>query len=118
MGEGDLIVTVATDDARMYGSERQKALARRFPAGFDAVAAGETFGRHLLGAATDRMLELGQTDRHRIFNLGYFTWVEQQGVSVAEFSSRRGQGFWRGLRELVPVWDRLIEEFNARVANG
>jgi cysteine synthase len=115
LGEKDVIATIATDDSAMYGSEREKTLARDFPGGFDAVSAGETFAQHLRGAATDGLLELTQTDRHRIFNLGYFTWVEQQGVSLADFEARRQQKFWVGLRELVPIWDRLIDEFNQRV---
>ncbi|HFE45556.1 MAG TPA: pyridoxal-5'-phosphate-dependent protein subunit beta, partial [Nannocystis exedens] len=48
----------------------------------------------------------------RIFNLGYFTWVEQQGVSLDEFERRRSQDFWRGLRDLLPHWDQMIEAFN------
>jgi cysteine synthase len=115
LGEKDVLVTVATDDATMYQSERGKALAKLFPDGFDAVAAGETWARHLRGLGTDDTLELTELDRRRIFNLGYFTWVEQQGVSLADFEARRDQKFWRGLRDLVPVWDRLIEEFNRRV---
>jgi cysteine synthase len=115
LGAKDVIVTVATDDSTMYGSERDKALARHFPHGFDAVAAGETYARHMLGAATDRVLEMTTVDRNRVFNLGYFTWVEQQGVSLPEFEARRSQSFWTGLRALIPVWDRLIDEFNAQV---
>jgi cysteine synthase len=114
LDEKQVIVTVATDDSTMYGSERDKALARWFPDGFDAIAAGETFARHLLGQATDRLLELGEVERRRLFNLGYFTWVEQQGVSLADFEARRRPAFWRGLRELIPVWDRMIDEFNQR----
>jgi hypothetical protein len=40
--------------------------------------------------------------------------VEQQGVSLAEFEARRDQRFWRELRELLPVWDDMIVEFNGR----
>ena len=61
------------------------------PGGFDEVAAGEIFGReHLGGVATDNLLELTRADRERIFNLGYFTWVEQQGLSVEEFRCEEG----------------------------
>jgi cysteine synthase A len=112
-GRDEAIVTVATDGAAMYISEQAKTLARRFPKGFDAVSAGETFGRHLLGVATDNLLELSHRDRNRIFNLGYYTWVEQQGVTLADFESRRRPEFWRGLHDLIPTWDRMIEEFNA-----
>jgi cysteine synthase A len=120
LDEDDVLITVATDGADMYGSERQKVLARRFAGGFDAVAAGETFGRHLSGATTDHLLELTHHDRDRVFNLGYYTWVEQQGVSIADFQSRRHPAFWRGLQDLLPAWDAMIEEFNRRtgVANA
>lgn len=114
LGPDDLVLTVATDGAEMYGSERDKALARYFPGGFDQVHAGEVFGRYMLGAATDHLLELSTIDRSRVFNLGYYTWVEQQGVSVAEFDVRRRASFWTGLHALLPAWDAMIDEFNAR----
>jgi cysteine synthase A len=114
MGPSDVIVTVATDGADMYGTERDKTLTRDFAGAFDAPAAAQTFGEHILGAGTDHLMELSLRDRERIFNLGYFTWVEQQGVSVEEFSARRPQSFWREMREIIPVWDALIEGFNAK----
>ena len=114
MGPDDVIVTVATDGAAMYGSEKALALARDFGGGFDDVAAGEVFGEHLRGATTDHLLELSREDRERIFNLGYFTWVEQQDVPIEEFRARKDQKFWTDMRTIVTDWDRLIEEFNAR----
>jgi cysteine synthase A len=85
-----------------------------FPGGFDEVTAAEVFGQHALGAATEHLLELSFVDRHRVFNLGYYTWVEQQGVSIAEFNARRAPSFWADLRKIVPEWDAMIGEFNAR----
>jgi hypothetical protein len=114
-GPDDVIATVATDGAAMYRTEIQRILARDFEGEFDAVDAGEVFGRHILGAGTDDLLELSRVDRERIFNLGYFTWVEQQGVPLDEFEARRRPSFWTETRALLPVWDRLIETFNARV---
>ena len=40
LGPDDVVVTVATDGAAMYDSERELALARHFPDGFDEVARG------------------------------------------------------------------------------
>jgi len=114
MESEDVIVTVATDGAAMYATELDKVLARDFPDGFDEAAAAETFGRSLLGAGTDDMLELTAIERERIFNLGYFTWVEQQGVPLEDFQARRSQRFWTRLRELIPIWDAMIEAFNER----
>jgi len=115
LGEDDAIFTVATDGAAMYASERAMTIATRFRGRFDAGTAGETFAQHLLGASTDHMLELSHADRTRIFNLGYFTWVEQQGLSLADFTVRRDQAFWQGLRKLPAVWDQMIGEFNHRI---
>ena len=106
---------MATDGAAMYGTEIRRILARDFPDGFDEVDAGEAFGRFVLGAGTDDLLELSRVDRERIFNLGYFTWVEQQGIPLEEFESRRRPETWAEIRAGLPAWDRLIEEFNARV---
>ena len=114
MGPDDVIVTVATDGSRMYGSEREKTTARDFDGEFDSVDAGEVFGQHLAGLGTDDYLETSLRDRERIFNLGYFTWVEQQGVEIDEFTDRRDLGWWRSLQDVIPVWDAMIEEFNAK----
>ncbi len=118
LGPDDVILTVATDGAAMYGSEIDKAVVRYFGNRFDAVAAGETWGRALAGASTDHLIEMTQIDRRRVFNLGYFTWVEQQGVSLEEFSARARQSFWDGLLELVPAWDAMIADFNAKSGAG
>jgi len=118
LGDEDVLVTVATDSAALYGSERRKFQAASYPDGFDAVSAGEVFGQHLLGAVDNDVLELTHHERSRIFNLGYFSWVEQQGVPAAEFERRRDQSFWRGLREAVPALDALIGEFNAKAGLG
>ena len=114
LGPGDVVLTVATDGAEMYASERERIAARDFPGGFGPIDAGEVFARWMLGASTDHLLETTLADRNRIFNLGYYTWVEQQGVPLAVFESRRHQRFWTGLRDLLPAWDARIEEFNQR----
>ena len=80
LGPDEAVVTIATDGAAMYRSELDnKILPRDFRAGFDTVLAAETFGRHVLGAGEEHVLELTRQDQDRIFNLGYYTWVEQQG---------------------------------------
>ena len=114
LGPDQALVTVATDGADMYETEKDKILASRFGGSFDEVSAGVAFGRWMLGAATDHLQELTHLDRARIFNLGYFTWVEQQGVSIEEFTARRQPAFWRRLRTLTDAWNGLIDDFNAR----
>jgi cysteine synthase len=114
-GPDDVVATVATDGAAMYGTEIERILGRDFHGEFDPLDAAETFGRFILGAGTDDLIELTRIDRDRIFNLGYYTWVEQQGVPLDEFEARRRPEFWTETRAILPVWDRLIDEFNARV---
>jgi cysteine synthase len=118
LGADDVIMTVATDSAALYASERRNFMMRRYPDGLDEVNAGEIFSRHLEGIVDDHVLELTHLDRKRIFNLGYYTWVEQQGVSVSDFDRRRDQRFWRELVDSIPVWDRWIEQFNLEVGVG
>jgi cysteine synthase len=115
LGPEEAVLTVATDGAEMYETEMTRAEARDFGGAFTELDAAETFGRHMLGAATDHVLELRRHDRERIFNLGYYTWVEQQGVSLADFDRRRDPAYWDGLLDLVPVWDGMIDGFNAEM---
>ena len=112
LNQDDVLLTVATDGAELYSTEHEKAIKRDYPSGFGSLDAAEVFGQHLLGAATDNLLELKQPDRERIFNLGYFTWVEQQGISLQDFVARREQKFWRELHGLLELWDQRIDEFN------
>jgi cysteine synthase len=115
-GANDAIITIATDGGALYPSERVKTLASRFDDNFGEVEAAEVFGRHLAHVGTDNMIDCTERDKNRIFNLGYYTWVEQQGTPVEIFEARRSQSFWRAVRAHAPVWDGLIGEFNARVA--
>jgi hypothetical protein len=50
--------------------------------------------------------------------LGYYTWVEQQGVEFEDFEARRQQAFWQGLHPLTIQWDEMIDEFNGRTGAG
>lgn len=114
LGEGDVILTLATDGAELYASERDRLRRQAFPNGFDRVAAAAVHGRYLAGLDGDHVLETTHRERRRIFNLGYYTWVEQQGVSLEAFDRRRHQSFWRALRAALPAWDARIDEVNQR----
>ena len=114
LGPDDVVATVATDGASMYRTEVDIAQGKYFSGGFDEATAAACFGEHLMGATTDHMLELSSADRERMFNLGYYTWVEQQGVSIEEFRARKEQSFWVDTRSIVAEWDEMIREFNGR----
>ncbi len=116
LGPSDAIITVATDGAALYPSERTKIEARDFGGGFTDLDAAAVWGEHLADVTTAHALECTERVRNRIFNLGYYTWVEQQGTPVHLFEARRDQSFWRDLRRYLGVWDAMIGEFNERIA--
>ena len=112
LGPDDMIVTVATDGSELYNSEREKVMRRDYPEGFDDAEGEDVVAKHLAGITTDHVLDMDETNRNRVFNLGYFTWVEQQGISVEDFERRRNQSWWNNLRPLIDGWDSRIDEFN------
>src|SRR5262249_35092264 len=113
LGTNDAIVTIATDGHEMYASELVRYLRRRHNQGdMTEALAAELVGEHLLAAGTEHVLEATERERARIFNLGYFTWVEQQGIALADFERRRSQAFWQKLPALIPQWDEMITAFN------
>jgi hypothetical protein len=111
-----VVVSVATDGSELYGSERLGYLAAHHPDGFGAADAAAVAARHLDAVSVDHTDVLGPVGRERVFNLGYYTWVEQQGTPLEVFEARRSQAFWADLRRYVPVWDGLIADFNDEVA--
>lgn len=111
-GPEKVILTVATDSADLYQSERSRFEGENYKSGIDEVNAAEIFGGCLLGLASDHVVELTETARRAVFNLGYYTWVEQQGVSVADFERRRSQAFWTGVQDCWRHWNDLTIEFN------
>jgi cysteine synthase len=115
LGPRDVIATVATDGAEMYASEIERIVARDHGVRFDAAAADRVRAEHLDAVDTADMLECGPEDRERIFNLGYFTWVEQRGVPLELFEARRSQQFWVDTRARVGEWDDQINAFDGEV---
>jgi hypothetical protein len=113
LGPDDVIISVATDGHELYRSELRRYIERQHNQGdMTQRLAAELVGEHLTGAGTGHVLELTERERARIFNLGYFTWVEQQGIALADFERRRSQRFWTDLHGVVPVWDEMITAFN------
>ena len=80
MDENDIMITVLTNSMELYQS-RLKEMHVEFGE-YPAEDAAADFARYLHGQSTDNLLELRYTDRRRIHNLKYFTWVEQQGKDL------------------------------------
>jgi len=106
-----VIMSVATDGSDLYNSDRERIMSQYYGSGFDDADANEVFENHLVGLPTESM-DMGDVERNRVFNLGYYTWVEQQGVDIPDFEARRSQDWWGGLRGLADTWDEMIVNFN------
>ena len=111
LGSNDAIITVATDGADLYLSELEKT-KEEFNGIYDETACAEIFGQFIKGVTIDHTLELNQTAKERIFNLAYYTWVEQQGIDINDFEKRKYQSFWDDhFKYMLSLEDR-VKEFN------
>ncbi len=114
MGENDVMLTVLTDSMELYQS-RLTEMHAEFGE-YSATDAAVDFNRWLLGQSTDNLLELRYTDRRRIHQLKYFTWVEQQGRTYDEIQAQwYDNEYWTSVQRQIPEIDALIEEFNQKV---
>lgn len=114
MTEHDVIATVMTDSAVMYGS-RIKELQEE-TGEYTPVMAAVDYARHILDIKDDNMLELSYKDRHRVHNLKYYTWVEQQGRTVEDLNAQwyDFDNTWGAVQKQAGQIDELINEFNER----
>ena len=108
----DAIITVATDGADLYLSELEKT-KNNYKGVFDEAACSNIFKKYIKDIDSDNMLELSYNDKERIFNLGYYTWVEQQGVRLSDFEKRKDQQFWLDHYNYMISLDDKIEKFNS-----
>ncbi len=114
LGENDIVLTVFTDSMELYQS-RLKEMHEEFGE-YQEMDAAAHFARDLNGLKTDQMLETRYTDRRRIHNLKYYTWVEQQGRTYEEILAQwNDRDYWTSIQKMVPEIDRLIDAFNERV---
>jgi cysteine synthase len=114
LGENDVVLTVFTDSMELYQS-RLKEMHEEHGKYSEADAAAD-FSRYIQGLSTDDLLELRYTDRRRVHNLKYFTWVEQQGKTFEEINTLWYEDdFWTNIQGQVGEIDQLIETFNEKV---
>ena len=117
LGSQDVVITVLTDSMDLYQS-RLEEMRQEHGEYTDLHAAGD-FARYLHGLTTENLLELRYTDRRRIHNLKYFTWVEQQGRTYEEIMAQwYDEHYWTDTQGQVEQIDQPIDEFNARVAKA
>ena len=66
---------------------------------------------------TDNLMELTYADRKRIHNLKYYTWVEQQGMTVEDLNAQwyDVKNTWDAVHAQAKELDELINAFNDEV---
>ncbi len=112
LGEHDVVGTVLTDSAVMYQS-RTRELSEMYGE-YTPVEAAKDHALHMLGLKTDHMLELTYPERKRVHNLKYYTWVEQQGMSVEDLNAQwyDTEHTWDAVHAQAKELDALIDAFN------
>jgi cysteine synthase len=108
LGKEDAVVTVATD-----GLDRYPSVLRRLEKTTGALTR-ERAEAHLAsifhGQKLDWITEGTVENRERWHNLKYFTWVEQQGKTVAELDAQRSESWWTDQAALASDVDRRLRE--------
>ncbi len=109
--EKDYIVTVCTDSMELYGSRLAELAAERGQ--YNEIQANKDM-EMVANIKTDMMQELTYTEKKRIHNLKYFTWIEQQGKELKELNAQwyDHDNYWGKIHETANQVDSLIEEFN------
>lgn len=114
LGENDILLTVLTDSMELYQSRLQEMHAEYGE--YSEREAAADFARWILQQSTDNLLELRYTDRRRVHNLKYYTWVEQQGRTYEEILAQwQDADYWTAVQTQADEVDELIEAFNKDV---
>jgi cysteine synthase len=110
----DIALTVFTDSLQLYGSRLRELNADRGP--YTQRQADRDLDM-LQNLSVDYVLELSHTDKRRVHNLKYYTWIEQLGKSLDELNAQWTdyRSYWGDLHNQVDTIDTMIKEFNAEV---
>jgi len=111
----DVVITVFTDSTELYQSRLEELRRKRGEYGKED--AFRDYGQHLVAVKTDAMQELTYSDRKRVHNLKYFTWIEQQKIQLDELNRQwyDYEQYWGTIQKLTPRIDELIAQFNGKV---
>jgi len=107
-GPRDLIVTICTDALDRYHSVMAD-LARRYGP-MDETEAAVRLVSIFHSQKTDWIREGTREARRQWHNLKYYTWVEQQGKTVAELDAQLDPAWWLQHQEMVGEIDRHLQK--------
>ena len=107
LGPRQAVVTVATDGFDRYPSVLRRLDRERGPMTGAEARRRLAFFRE---PTSEWLLEGTAEARRRWHNQKYFTWVEQQGKTVAELRAQEDPAFWVAHQERAAEVDRRIGE--------
>jgi cysteine synthase len=111
MNGDDVIFSLATDSAEMYGSRLEELNEEK--GAYTSLQAAKDMEKCLFGQATDHLKELSYYDRKAIHNLKYFTWIEQQEKDLEDLNQLwNDREIWSQQLQQAERWDEMINEFN------
>lgn len=112
LNEDDVIFTIFTDSAEMYGSRiTEQSVAK---GEYTLMQAALDMEAALNCQQYDNYLELTYQDKKRIHNLKYYTWVEQQGKTYEEILAQWEPEYWQETFETnLDELDAAIVAFNS-----
>jgi len=108
LGKRDAIVTIATDALDRYPSVLRRLETKTGP--LTRATAEANLESVFRGQKLDWITEGTVENRARWHNLKYFTWVEQQGKTVAELDAQRAESWWADQAALADAVDRRLRE--------
>ena len=105
-GPDDVVATICTDAIDRYYSVMDWLKGSEGVMD-DAMATGRVEST-FRGQKTDWIQEGTQEARQRWHNLKYYTWVEQQGKTIAELNAQRDPAWWQDHQARVSEIDQRI----------
>jgi cysteine synthase len=113
----DVVATVLTDSIEMYKSRLEELNEKEGE--YTPIRASSDYIKCISSANTNNLLELTYTERRRVHNLKYYTWVEQQGRNANELSDLwyRQDKTYEAVQKQAAQVDALITEFNEAVGS-
>ncbi|NTW34268.1 MAG: pyridoxal-5-phosphate-dependent protein subunit beta, partial [Bacteroidetes bacterium] len=111
MTSDDVIITIATDSAVMYGSRLEEQTSEKGK--YSQIQAIKDHEKCLFGTKTDYIKDLTYADKKMIHNLKYFTWVEQQAKEIEDLNQLwYDRKIWNDIFHQDAKLDEMISAFN------
>jgi len=111
MTSDDIIITIATDSAGMYGSRLEEQTSEKGK--YSQIQAIKDHEKCLYGTKTDYIKDLTYADKKMIHNLKYFTWVEQQAKEIEDLNQLwYDREIWNDIFHQDAKLDEMIIAFN------